>query len=717
MRFSRLALISFVACGPSVAFGANGRFAINFPVSPKTASTATGPVKYLVSPTGKVAFRYNLISKEEGPSGVKSGDQPVDDGSLPPRGSVVYTIKVKAVGPNGQEVSSSVTKTLYGQAQTMVEIPLNVDWAENVITSEVLSYESHCPSQHFVTKLNGWEPSCTSTPLKTVGDSFLLLVTPAAAFQLPVVPVGIVYGPLGNQGKSSFAVTLNTAKNQSIGTSKAQTYSYTNDDKTNYTAGITVGISGSSVGKINGGFNINGSWDQSTESSYGETYGTTGSIASENQMGTTFSVGPLKTPVWQISYTTQPFWQDVILVSINAQYALWAYPAGPVVQPLASADVAELPVMQLDHCAKTQRASAPSSLNPVSWKSNHAFSLGTMLLSEDLNHIYVATKGGISGAKAPSWNTEEGAKTADGTVVWTNEQDHFIPYAGSVESGVTKYIWLSSADCSNLASLDPFYANKTQSSHPKAYRVIGGGTSLQLDAGTTFQNSDKTTQTVGESNSSQLASKVTSAAVNSQDDSIGVDILSMIGINYKETNSSGTTVVATTTDSQTLQKSQTIAGTATESTTIQDSCSGTVPVNVVQDMIFSGIAVQDTNMHFLPSEPKPSPTTQPCPSAAPAVTAKAEFTQTVSGEAFNPDKLVPEIALPNLPVVPAAASRALLRKTGSPEPETYVRRTNYGYVIVKRPSASEAALIKDALRAVHVEALKTHVTRTIPPAN
>jgi hypothetical protein len=69
-------------------------------------------------------------------------------------------------------------------------------------------------------------PSLASIPLgisyskALTPDAFLVVVTPAAAFQLPVLPVAILYSPLGNgkQAQSSITLTETTGTNQQIST-------------------------------------------------------------------------------------------------------------------------------------------------------------------------------------------------------------------------------------------------------------------------------------------------------------------------------------------------------------------------------------------------------------------------------------------------------------------------------------------------------------------
>jgi hypothetical protein len=122
-----------------------------------------------------------------------------------------------------------------------------------------------------------------------------------------------------------------------------------------------------------------------------------------------------------------------------------------------------------------------------------------------------------------------------------------------------------------------------------------------------------------------------------------------------------TTTTDTTVDSQMLQSTVSATGQWAASTSIQDSGNEqSIPVNVLHDSIFMGVAVQDTSMHPAPSSAQTRPLVY--------------------------DKSIPP-ELRGLPSVPVGHSLAILRKNGSSEPTTYVQQTNYGYlIVVKKPT-------------------------------
>ncbi len=308
--------------------------------------------------------------------------------------------------------------------------------------------------------------------------------------------------------------------------------------------------------------------------------------------------------------------------------------------------------------------------------------------------IEVATTGGTSGTTAPAWNTTDEATTTDGTVIWTNEQDHFGLYDGPVAERQQVFQWLTADNCRNVASIDQFYVNKAQSSFPIAYRVIGGPNVAPPSDPNTFGNENQTVSSAAQTTTSKQTVKVTDVTSNSLSISGGIDFgLSIagyaIGLNFTAGGSqdSSTTMSNTTVDEQTLKSQVTNTGKSAASTTIQDSGhEQSIPVNVMQDSIFMGVAVQDPQIHPAPSGPEARPV--------------------ASGRSMSAE-------LRALPIVPVGHSPATLRKNGSPEPTTYLKQTNYGYVIVvKRPT--NASEIRSQLLALHADAAQRHVARPIP---
>jgi hypothetical protein len=107
----------------------------------------------------------------------------------------------------------------------------------------------------------------------------------------------------------------------------------TQDDRTNYQGNVTYSFSllGSSLVKL--GFNFSGYWDNAVEND--QQLSSTTSTLTTNQQSSSLGVTNYpesgEPPFKQITYATQPFWDDLILAVINPHFAVWSYPTGPLI--------------------------------------------------------------------------------------------------------------------------------------------------------------------------------------------------------------------------------------------------------------------------------------------------------------------------------------------------------------------------------------------------
>jgi hypothetical protein len=715
-------------------------------------------------------------------------------------------VTVTVTGPNGGETALQKSSTSFqDKGQATIRIPVNVDWAESIVSFSIEVDEQSClpgvqkngepncsegdtvfsgPDLSSVTDGANWVGANWPTPV--TGDSFLVIATPAAAFQVPILPTTIIYGPLGNGSKatSSYSVTEIANTNQQFSNTNDQTHSVTNDDKTQFQAGLSLslalpqdaptlqdnalecGASGSC--KLSLGLTYSHTWDHSTQKQDETSYGTSASVAFETQHQFTITIVPTpgQPSLDKLTADTQPFWEDVILGVSNAQYALWDYPAGPVIQALGGAALVAMPVRQLDHCLKAPGAIEPVSFSPGQWAPSSPFAHGTVILdsngniqvvtssdglsgstapawntvdgatttdgsvtwtNEQLNFavyrgalaqdaiqyvrlgpwepgtaypvgsvilgpasIEIATTAGISGASTPAWNATDESSTADGTVIWTNEQDHIIVSAGAAASRQSVFQWLTSDICGDYLSLDQFYVNQSQTATPLAYDALGSMLSLTPSNPVTYTNQNKTTSVSGNTTLTKHMTQITSIGTNtlggSGEFSFVAGVLGL-GANASLTRTWTTTTVNTAFDSNTLANTTTITGQAMSATTIQDLGSEqSIPANILLDSIFMGVAVQDTN----PQSTLPAPT-------------KA----TLGYEETWPAKLR------GLPFVAVGHSSAMLRKADSSEPAEYVQQTNYGFgmAISKPPATPET---EEYLRNARAASRRSHEQRVIP---
>jgi hypothetical protein len=592
-----------------------------------TLNNCSGVCASIAYPSGSSITTSRIV---EVPRGNVQFNVPV--ASAVPAGSYIglkleYQVTVTAQGPNGETTSNMATTTLTGAGSATLAIPLNVDWNESIVTYRIFlakAYSTTVCSGKLGCKILSYDytdnttgPNLSAIPLglnysqTPPADAFLMVQTPAAAFQLPVLPMAILYSPLGNtiDAVSTLGFTETTGTNQSFSTTTGQSYGYTQDDKTTYQAGVSLVFNGNltglgigpDLGTLSAGFNFSGSWDNSVETD--SEYHSTSTTAVTYQQVKSFQIS--NTPAVSqpslndITYSTEPFWNDEILVLVDAQYAVWDYPASPILQPLGNAGAIELPIRALDSCISTPSAIKPSSLTPSNWSANSALPVGAFVLelssAGDAIGAQVVTTAGTTGSSLPNWSTTNGATTADGTVVWTNESAHLFQ---KPSLSTLAYVWLDSPGCSAIANLDAFYAKKSQAAFPSDYSLISSIDVLTGKPNSWTNEQDSTTATT-QSNTVTLTSKTASVGQNGQGVTLNLsNFLTALGLNFSSNSTSTATTVFTGQSSATLQNQTSYTGGEAESTTTCDLYSENLAVNVVQDLIFDGIAVQVPSMTF-----------------------------------------------------------------------------------------------------------------------
>jgi len=381
----------------------------------------------------------------------------------------------------------------------------------------------------------------------------------------------------------------------------------------------------SDIGKeVQAGLTLTGTWNSSAETDHQSSFGNSAQIINSSQITQGWAIPATTTqPLTKLDYYSQPFWSDVIIIVVNPQFAIWDYPGGPLIQPLGNADVVPVPLSQLISCA-----GSPSAMRTLQPNSSN--------------------------------------------------QSHFLIYASA---GQTQYLWLDSNDCSNIASLDRLYVSQTQSSTPIAYRVLYAGSAYTAVPQTV--SSSQTTQLVsGQSNGTQYTTKVIASQATTVDASTAASeklesvLLTETG---KGSWGSGTTQVHNTVVSYTAQNSTNQQSQTQASTTIQDSSGTSVPVNIVQDSIFQGIAVQDTAMHY--------------------------YKHSLPNRHACCLKLAPEYA--ELPRVAWSDASASGRKE-----RAYVLDSPFGTIIVQNPRRAESGSLTEKLRS---DAAYRHFARRVPP--
>jgi hypothetical protein len=501
--------------------------------------TITSPVSF-VSPTARIDFQFLL----------ELTDRDLSDASYK------YDIAVTATDSTGNTVTASGSTTLYGtnarnvpsgaikatngHAGAILHIPLNVDSAVNLIG---VSYGlSQGPVQPAPTPATG---------------PFILAISPLAALQLKVLPVAIVYGPLGNQGKST--LTLSQTTGYSAQFTNSNTVSQTNsfDNKTVASLGVSLGWgtpSGPDQTTANGsvGFTASKTWDKTTQTTSSSSYGQTNSILTTTQLQTLIQVvqpsAALSVSNPAFGYFNQPFWSDLFLLAANPQYAIWDYPSSlngvqwvPILQPLGNSAIIQFFVSELYQCVVT---------------------------------------GAAANCSRPWQDSQGGAHT----------------------------LVLTPSECAQLLNLDPFWVAKTQalspSQIPSLFSSTANGNAVSPD---TISISNNITVTTSNSSTQAFSATVTSVTANQEGVTGTLNIPAFplghlgitAGINTTTTTSqSGTNAVSY----QTVQGSSLANGNVGQ-TLIQDSCMTastrcSIPFTAFVDKAFLGMAVTDSAMKY-----------------------------------------------------------------------------------------------------------------------
>jgi len=638
-----LTLLALILCGARSAPAQSPNYVIEGPTiihqaCPNCITTWGYPKASITYPSGSSITQNRVVVV---PRGNLQFEVPVSsaEAATPatPNLQITFTVTVTATGPNGVgSTSNSASTVISGIGAAKLEIPIPVDWSESIVTMQIgieraYSGKTTCIKGGCTTTASDLfqdytGPNLSSIPLGLsynqafTPDAFLVVVTPAAAFQLPVLPIAILYSPLGNVAggggaKSSLAFAITAGQNQQFTTSKGATIGYTQDDKTTYQDGVTLGMSFGKDAfvdptKVSMGYTASGSWDNSVEDSTAN-LSTTATSVTDFDLKTVLlsdSAASGQPPVNQIGYYTQPFWNDQILAVTSAQFALWDYPNGPVVQPLGSAAVVELPIRTLDNCINTPAAVEPTTLTPVTWEPGQTYAVGTLVVGNDIagnpaGPRYVVTTAGTTGSAQPNWNATFGATNSDGTVVWTNESSHVLPKPVAPPATTPEYLWLDWQDCTNIADLDQFYLKKAQSVYPLSYDP-SFTSSLSANPGSVVSNLQSSLTTITQANSTQFTSKVSSVVSNSEGVSASItSLLGLFGVNLADSTTSTATATYTSVSAIAGQHQQTVGGSVTATTFVDDSYTGQFDYNIVQDLIFDGMAVEVPGMN----PPKPMP--------------------------------------------------------------------------------------------------------------
>jgi hypothetical protein len=652
--------------------------------------------RFVVAPRGNVAFVFYVQFRDHATQLHAHYKITVTAKGMLPGETATGIGEVTLWGSQAPDVPASAKNT-YLQATTTrpaaaeVVIPVNVDWAESRVSFKVESSQGVGSDDPIV-------ESCTTPAAKRAGlicthpdwtnagiyagpdlsgvnagitlpaaitkDEFVLFVQPAGKLQLPILPVAIVYAPLGNgtKAQSSYQVATVTGSTLKFGTTNTAGWTSSSDDKTTYSGDAGVSYNDAKLGVK---FSSSPTWAKTSTS--GETStGKTGSIMTSDQIGYVVAIPATTTlPLSQVTYETQPFWSDLFIATINAQSAVWDYPGGPVIEPLGNSAMIQIPVKWLVQAAKT-----PTSL---------------------------PTSSGACGTDA--------SYLAD---------PHVLRYMSG--SGV-ECLYLSPQDAKNILALDIFYAKKTQSAAPSAFRRLSYGNFYdQL----TVNSTQQTQLSAGEKTTNKYTTSVTSSESNMIGGNLSFSkVLDYLGFTLNATSESTTSLAKSATVSYESETTQTLQLQTQASTTIHDNPPPTkpVPVGVYQDLLFQGLAVQVPDMNF----PVPPDADDSGPQQPPGASASSSQCGTFVEEKITLRKpggpVVPIHRVRTIPCILDSKLPILVWNDNRPPknpPNEYVVRSAYGDWTVSRKIEKGQVIVQ--VQGDRAKAAKRHFARPIPAA-
>jgi hypothetical protein len=484
---------------------------------------------YILAPRGNLVFQFPVVSTVQSKLAYGVG----------------FQVTVNVAGPQTSTTQTNKL-TLYRPGSATLQVPINVDWAESVVSFQIrLNQTYSCWLEGCSTSGGGGggtggggtggggnhHPNLTMTDvcppgpvcidvagiftgpdlssvqkqlplapaLPLTSDGFPIYVTPAAAFQLPFLPIAIVYGPLGNGSKAQSTLTLIDIASSSMQFTNTDdtTQGVTNDNKTNWQVGLSADLSASPLNNIPSndgavvcpadqksknkktckldvsiGATYGQNWDTTHESDNESIYGTGTLLSESEEQDLTLTINPPNNEpsLGQVGYLNQPYWQDTFVIISDPQFAVWNYPQGAVLQPLGSNSVTEVQVSQLHGCKFSPNPPAMTPVFPGAWKAYTKYAVNSLIVDSN-GEIQWATRAGTSSVKPPqTWNTNGGENTFDGTVVWTNMDSQFVSLLGQSAPGA--YTWRHPWTASHF-----YAAGDTVYGYPTIQVVTSAGTS------------------------------------------------------------------------------------------------------------------------------------------------------------------------------------------------------------------------------------------------
>jgi hypothetical protein len=351
--------------GPGVAVGTQ--------ITGALAGTGTGTGTYTVSIPQTVASESMTTGASSSPA------QSQASGSITLYDFAAPDAPAGAAATGQQAVQNSGIS--YGE----LVIPINVSWAQSILTFSItvsqgvpgndpenMSYEvPECnsdvckvypfwtnqdtfntannppsPAYSMITCPEGQNCTCPQAQASEVD------VVPFAAFQLGYLPLAVIYSPIGTKGSAQYTLSDISGTQFSFGSNVNLVNALTADDKESTTLSVKgEGTTGSGTG----------TWDLTVENDEGASYGQVATVTNTTELDEMIPNSlPANWPaVSAMTYYSEPFHNDMIIVAPNPQFEVWSYPEGFFAMPIGSALPFQRTVDQLAACASNRLGTTP----------------------------------------------------------------------------------------------------------------------------------------------------------------------------------------------------------------------------------------------------------------------------------------------------------------------------------------------------------------------
>jgi hypothetical protein len=322
----------------------NPAIIFNVPILPDVAAYVTGGLHYAyksVGWKGRISLEMCLTA-QEAPSW-PGAVQMVSDPATCPQEDYLPTEEIR--NRAWYKVASVAVDTYVVQTQGLVDIPARLSANLQQVTAPArLHFEG--VTYYYTDVHTGPNDAAVACPLNVCLDyltnlytrPFKLVVLPAALIQLKVLPQTIVYLPPGNSSSANYKITATYSTTLAAGSNTDIDNTNANDNWTEFTN--NAGVSEDAVKVYDFGYSSSSDtkWDTKTTLGTGQAREHDIQGLNQQQIIVTRSIkaGPLNVPGPAGEFANEPFHNDLIVVLVHPQLAVWDFYGKGIVQLMAA---------------------------------------------------------------------------------------------------------------------------------------------------------------------------------------------------------------------------------------------------------------------------------------------------------------------------------------------------------------------------------------------